>query len=55
MLSLDAVAFIVIYYMCMVSLCYLYSNSRFYKEDRVFINYDIDYSSNDYINTKKMA
>lgn len=56
MLTLEAVSFIIIYYVCMLLLCCVYTNSRFYKEERVFINYDLDnLNDTDYINTKKMT
>jgi hypothetical protein len=56
MSTLEALALITIYYICMLFLCYLYTNSRFYKEERVFINYDLDnLNDTNYINTKKMA
>ena len=54
MLTLEAVAFIIIYYICMLCLCWLYSSSRFYKEEHIFISYDTN-ESNNYINMKKMA
>jgi hypothetical protein len=54
--TLDTLALIIIYYVSVLLLCYLYTNSRFYKEERVFINYELDNQNNiTQNNTKKMT
>ncbi len=56
MQTLEALAFITIYYIFMLLFCYVYYTSRFYKEERIFISYDTNYTHDYYNNnTKKMT